>query len=251
MLQIMSGAKPLAEALTRTLVLTLTLVLMPTLALSLPHTTPAAVVNALGTADARTVSVWSGVRWFVQACCCWWWWSCCCCCPLPPSSPASSPAAHCCWSCWCPRWCCRHLLQSFAAATTAATPTAAFASRGHPAGAGALLLLLFLLVLLVLLLPAAAAPAPPPLAPAPAVPAAAAPAACDLLQLSRLVTLLTPVTSASLHSDDYYGHAQLWNPPGRLAGAFLLLLPLCAGPAAFSAAASPLKLVVLLPLLSP
>ena len=193
MLQIMSGAKPLAEALTRTLVLTLTLVLMPTLALSLTHTTPAAVVNALGTADARTVSVWSGVRWFVQACCCWWWWSCCCCCPLPPSSPASSPAAHCCWSCWSPR----------------------------------------------------------PWPPAPAVPAAAAPAACDLLQLSRLVTLLTPVTSASLHSDDYYGHAQLRNPPGRLAGAFLLLLPLCAGPAAFSAAASPLKLVVLLPLLSP
>ena len=41
--------------------------------------------------------------------------------------------------------------------------------------------------------------------------------------MSRLVTLLTPVTSASLHSDDYYGHAQLRNPPGRLAGAFLVL----------------------------
>ena len=42
---------------------TLTLALMPTLALSLTHTTPAALVDALAKTDARTVSVWSGVRW--------------------------------------------------------------------------------------------------------------------------------------------------------------------------------------------
>ena len=107
----------------------------------------------------------------------------------------------------------------------------------------------------MLLLPAAAAPAlllPLPLlhlCPA-AAPAAAAPPLLPPLLLPPLTPVTVTMPSASLHSDDD-GHAQLRNPPGRLAGAFLLLLPLCAGPAAFSAAASPLKLVVLLPLLSP
>ena len=53
----MLGARPLAEAPMPTLALTLAL--MPTLALSLTHT-PAALVDALATTDARTVSVWLG-----------------------------------------------------------------------------------------------------------------------------------------------------------------------------------------------
>jgi len=129
----MLGARPLAEAPMPTLALSLAL--MPTLTLSLTHTTLAALVDALATTDARTVSVWSGVRWFVRGVvgcvrpggyCCGRLVRGCSCCyrrlpplllPPPPLLPVLPllplpvvvlPVRCCRWWCFRSRWwCCR------------------------------------------------------------------------------------------------------------------------------------------------
>ena len=129
----MLGARPLAEAPMPTLALSLAL--MPPLTLSLTHTTLAALVDALATTDARTVSVWSGVRWFVRGVvgcvrpggyCCGRLVRGCSCCyrrlpplllPPPPLLPVLPllplpvvvlPVRCCRWWCFRSRWwCCR------------------------------------------------------------------------------------------------------------------------------------------------